>query len=574
MKNKPGFKDVIPKLRACIVRRNCCYNKKYGGEHIAAKKSRGMDVLRYFKKLHLQMKIRREAEQQKQDQKTASAQHLYASLEKNLKLVKLRLGESSDIVIKEFQIDGDKCLRGALIMVDGLVNQDNVNLSILKPMMYEAGLKMKFDDTGRPDIESLSAEFLSVGDVKSVPDVDSMLGDVLSGNTVLLLDKAKTALTIGLRKWEKRSVNEPETESVVRGPREGFVETLRVNTSLLRRKLKTPNLRMEAMKIGRQTQTDVCIAYIQDIVKEGLVEEVKNRLKAISTDSILDSGYIEAYIEDAPYSIFATVNNSERPDTVAARLLEGRAAIIVDGSPFVLTVPMLYIESFQSPEDYYIRPYYASALRLIRVFCFLITILAPALYVALTTFHQELIPTQLLFTMTAGLSGVPFPAMVEALIMVLMFDILKEAGIRLPKPIGSAVSIVGALVIGQSAVQAGIIGPFMIIVVSITAIASFVVPAQTDSISLMRYIFLILAGFLGGFGIIMALLFFLIYLVSLKSFGVDYLAPITPLSRQGMKDCFVRMPLWKMIIRPGELAGSNHVRRGPSGVEQRAKKEQ
>ena len=234
---------------------------------------------------------------------------------------------------------------------------------------------------------------------------------------------------------------------------------------------------------------------------------------------------------------------------------------------------MLYIESFQSSEDYYIRSYFATMLRFVRVFCFLITILGPGLYVALTTFHQELIPTQLLFTMTAGLSGVPFPAMVEALIMVVMFDILKEAGIRLPKPIGSAVSIVGALVIGQSAVTAGIIGPFMIIVVSITAIANLVVPAQSDSISLMRYIFLILAGFYGGFGIIMALLFFLVYLVSLKSFGVDYLAPITPLSRQGMKDCFVRMPLWKMIVRPAEISGANFVRRGPSGVNERAKKE-
>ena len=500
-------------------------------------------------------------------------QHLYASLDKNLELMKLRLGDSSDIVIREFQIDGDKGLRGALLMVDGLVNLGNVNLSILKPMMYEAGPKMKLDDVGRPDINSLSNEFLSVGDVKKNADVDGILGDLLSGNTILLLDKAKVALSISLRQWEKRSVQEPQTETVVHGPREGFVETLRVNTSMLRRKIKTPNLRMEAMKIGKQTQTDICIAYIEGIVKEGLIEEVKKRLNAICTDSILDSGYVEAYIEDAPYSIFTTVNNSERPDTVAARLLEGRAAIIVDGSPFVLTVPMLYIESFQSSEDYYIRSYYATALRFIRVFCFLITILAPALYVALTTFHQELIPTQLLFTMTAGLSGVPFPAMVEALIMVVMFDILKEAGIRLPKPIGSAVSIVGALVIGQSAVTAGIIGPFMIIVVSITAIANFVVPAQSDSISLMRYLFLILAGVYGGFGIIMALLFFLAYLVSLKSFGVDYLSPITPLSRQGMKDCFVRMPLWKMIVRPAEISGANFVRRGPSGVNERGKKE-
>jgi spore germination protein KA len=391
--------------------------------------------------------------------------------------------------------------------------------------------------------------------------VDETLGDLLSGNTILILDQVKEALSIGLRKWEKRSIGEPQTETVVHGPREGFTETLRVNTSMLRRKIKNANLRLEAMTIGEQTHTVICIAYIEGIVKPGLIDELKKRLGAIRADSVLDSGYIEAYIEDAPYSIFPTVGNSERPDTIAGRLLEGRAAIIVDGSPFVLTVPMVFIESFQSAEDYYIRSYFASTLRFIRVLSFLITILAPALYVAITTFHQELIPTQLLFSMTAGRSNVPFPALVEALIMMIMFDILKEAGIRLPKPVGSAISIVGALVIGQSAVAAGLVGTFMIIVVSTTAIASFVVPAQMDAVSLLRYMFLMLAGFLGGFGIIMGFLFMMAYIVSLKSFGVFYLAPITPLNRRGMNDCFVRLPLWKMVKRPFMPISGNDVRR-------------
>lgn len=520
-------------------------------------------MLGYFKKILRTLKIKKEAEQQRQAPTAPDPQCFDVSLDQNLRLFKQQLGNSSDIVIKEFQIDGANGLRCALLLIDGLVDQENVNLSILKPMMYEAGVKMKTDCTGSLDIASLRQEFLSVGEVKLLSTIDEALGDLFSGQTILLVDKAKEALSIGLRKWEKRGIDEPQTETVVRGPREGFTETLRVNTSMLRRKIKNANLRMETMKIGRQTNTDICIAYIEGIVKPGLIDELKKRLSLISTDSVLDSGYVEAYIEDAPYSIFPTVGNSERPDTIAGRLLEGRAAIIVDGSPFVLTVPAVYIEYFQSPEDYYIRTYYASALRFIRVFSFLITILAPALYVAVTTFHQELIPTKLLFTMTAGLSGVPFPALVEALIMMVMFDILKEAGVRLPKPVGSAVSIVGALVIGQSAVSAGLIGPFMIIVVSITAISSFVVPAQTDALSLLRYIFLLLAGFLGGFGIIMGLLFTFTYLVSLKSFGVFYLSPITPLNAQGMQDCFVRMPLWKMMKRPFTPVSENDVRRRP-----------
>lgn len=517
----------------------------------------------YIKKIRTYIKVKKEEEQQTQAQKFASAQIFYDSLDKNLSLFRQRLGNSSDIIIKEFRIDGSMGLRGALVFVDGLVNMDNVNLSILKPMMYEAGLKMKTDAAGRPDIDNLRIGFLSAGEVKKYRTVDETIGDLLSGYTILILDQAKEALSIGLKKWEKRGISEPQTETVVHGPREGFAETLRVNTSMLRRKIKNANLRLESMRIGEQTHTDICIAYIEGIVKPGLLGELKKRLGAIRTDSVLDSGYIEAYIEDAPYSIFPTVGNSERPDTIAGRLLEGRAAVIVDGSPFVLTVPMVFIESFQSAEDYYTRSYFASALRFIRVLSFLIAILAPALYVAITTYHQELIPTQLLFSMAVGRTNVPFPALMEALIMIIMFDILKEAGIRLPKPVGSAISIVGALVIGQSAVAAGIVGTFMIIVVSITAIASFVVPAQTDSTSLMRYMFLLLAGFLGGFGIIMGLLFMLVYLVSLKSFGIFYLAPITPLNRQGMKDCFVRTPLWKMAKRPFIPVSGNDVRRRP-----------
>jgi spore germination protein KA len=508
------------------------------------------------------------AKKNEADQKTTPVEDIAfsESLKKNLELFKQRLGDSSDIVIKEFSFGCNNRLNGAVLLVDGLVNTDIVELNILKPLMYDTGLKI---DGCSDSIDAVSHALVSSGDVKKREMLGDALDALLSGDTLLLVDGARLALSIGTRKWEKRGVEAPQTETVVRGPREGFTETLRVNTALIRRKLKTHNLRLESLKIGEQTKTDVVLAYIDGIVKPGLVEEVKKRLEGIKTDSILDSGYIEAYIEDAPYSVFSTVGNSERPDTIAGRLLEGRAAIIVDGSPFVLTVPMLFIEGFQTAEDYYLRSYFASSLRILRFFCYFITILGPAIYVALTTFHQELIPTQLLFTMTAGLSGVPFPAMVEALIMVVTFDILKEAGIRLPQPIGSAVSIVGALVIGQSAVTAGLIGPFMIIVVSITAIASFVVPSQQVSISLLRYFYLILGGLFGGFGIALGILFVIVYLASVKSFGVAYLSPMAPFSRYGMRDTFVRMPLWTMIKRPVSMSGNNKTRRVPISVERK-----
>jgi spore germination protein KA len=513
--------------------------------------------MRYFKKIQMAARVKKE--EKKGDEAKAV---ISSSLEKNLTQLKEMLGDSSDVVIKEFRFGCNHSLEGALLCIDGLVSSDLVSNALLKPLMYDTAYKLSIDKECRLNFDSLNPVFVSVGETKTVRVIEDLLHDLLSGNSIIVVDGAKEALTISTRSWEKRGVEEPATENVVRGPRQGFTETLRTNTSMLRRIIKNPGLRFESVIVGKQTKTDICIAYIKDIVKPGLVKEIKNRLQSISTDSILDSGYVEAFIEDSPYSIFSTIGYSERPDVIAGKMLEGRAAIIVDGSPIVITAPMVFIEQFQTSEDYYIRTYFATYLRFIRLISFFLTILAPALYVAITTFHQELIPTSLLFTMTAGLSGVPFPALVEALAMVITFDILKEAGIRLPKPIGSAISIVGALVIGESAVSAGVIGPFMVIIVAITAITSFVIPKEMDSITILRYIMLILAGFLGGFGIVMGLLAILIYLVSMRSFGVAYLSPITPFSREGMKDTFVRAPLWLMLFRPKKIAGSNQKRRG------------
>lgn len=517
-------------------------------------------MFRYIKKVKASLKVKNEASGEKEANETVK-EKLSASLNENLEYVKRTLGESVDILIKEFRFGFEENLKGAIICIDGLVNMDLISASILKPLIYDTSYKIKIDKTQSIELDSINTNLLSTGEVKKVSVFDDVLHDVLSGNTLLLVEGSKEALSIGTRKWESRGVNEPAGENVVRGPRQGFTETLRFNTALIRRIIKSYDLRFIYLKVGKQTKTDVVITYIKDIAKQEMIDELKKRLEKIKIDSVLDSGYVEAYIEDAPFSIFSTVAYSEKPDTVAGKLMEGRAAVIVDGSPTVLTVPMVFMESFQTAEDYYIRPVYATTLRIIRLISYLITILAPALYVAVTTFHQELIPTTLLFTMTAGVSGVPFPALFEALIMMITFDILKEAGLRLPKPIGSAVSIVGALVIGEAAVQAGIIGPFMVIIVAITAIASFVLPMQIDSSTILRYMLLVLGGVAGGFGILTGLLAFSVYLASLYSFGVPYMAPVMPLSRQAMKDTFIRSPLWAMILRPYLFVGKNKKRR-------------
>lgn len=473
---------------------------------------------------------------------------LTSSLVQNLSILKDIWGTSDDIIMREFSFGDMQKTKACIIFVDGMADKNIINQSIIKPLMYDSRLiKFKKQFT---DIHLIETAMLSVGEVEKTDSINKIVDSCLSGNTLLIIDGFTEALVIGTKRWESRGINEPKTEVVVRGPHEGFTETLRTNTVMLRRKTHDPNFTLETMKIGETTKTSVSIAYMKGIVNPLLVEEVKRRLRRIKIDAILESGYIEQFIEDAPFSIFATVANSEKPDVVAAKILEGRIAILVDGTPIVLTVPMLFIESFQSAEDYYSRPYFASIIRALRYVSFLISFLAPATYVALVTFRQEIIPTPLLITMAAAREGIPFPAVLEALIMIITFEILREAGVRLPRSIGQAISIVGALVIGEASVDAGLISAPMVIVVAITAISSFVSTAQSDSISILRIVFIVLAGFMGIFGITIGILGLLIHLSSLRSFGTPYFSPISPFSPGGMKDTFIRLPMWAMYTRP------------------------
>ena len=479
-----------------------------------------------------------------------SQTNLSDNLKQNLNVLRGILGTSYDVVMREFAFGDQGQIKGALIFLDGMTDRTIVNESILKPLMYDSQFIGKNETLVQSNIDVIKKTMISVGQVQEVTTIDEAIDGCLSGSTILLINGSNKALVIITAGWETRGVEEPKTETVVRGPREGFTESLLTNTTLLRRKLKNPNLSLETMSIGKQTKTKVCIAYLKGIANPQLIEEIQRRLKRINTDAILESGYIEQFIEDAPFSIFTQVGNSEKPDSVAAKLLEGRAAILVDGTPFVLSVPMLFIEGFQSAEDYYSRPYFSSLTRILRFLAFTISILGPATYVALTTFHQELIPTPLLLSMASAQEGVPLPAVGEALIMGIIFEILREAGIRLPRPVGQAISIVGALVIGESAVSAGLIAAPMVILVALTAVSSFVVPVHVDSATILRLIFTVLAGFMGGIGIMIGLVGVFIHLSSLRSFGTPYLSPLAPLSVGDLKDTFIRVPMWAMFTRP------------------------
>ncbi len=392
--------------------------------------------------------------------------------------------------------------------------------------------------------------------------MDALFNRMLSGGIIILLDGYTKGIWIDAVGWEDRNVSEPQSQTVVRGPMEGFTENLRTNTALIRRRIRDPRLWMETRQIGQVTHTNVAVMYIKGIADEGVIQELRERLDRIDIDGILESGYIEEEIQDVTLTLFPTIYNSERPDSVAASLLEGRIAILIDGTPFVLLIPALFVQFFQSPEDYYQRADISTLLRLLRFFSFFIAMLAPAVYIAVTTFHQEMIPTNLLISLAAQREGVPFPAFVEAMLMEITYEILREAGVRIPKTVGQAVSIVGTLVIGQAAVEAGVVSAAMVIVVSITAISSYVIPENGLSIAvrIVRFALMMLAAAFGLLGILMGLIVLLLHLTSLRSFGVSYMSPFGPYVESDMKDTLFRLPWPRMTTRPQSNSIQNTIR--------------
>ncbi|EIJ82179.1 spore germination protein GerUA [Bacillus methanolicus PB1] len=484
------------------------------------------------------------------------------SLSANLEIIKQKTGNSSDLVIRTLKIGNHSEIRTAIIYVEGIVDTQFINDFIIESMAINRDLQEKL--IRKKALEIITEEMVGIGKVKTVSDWDELFLSLMSGETIILVDGINKALSASTKGGEKRAIQDPSTQISVRGSREGFTENIRTNTAMVRRLIKNPDLWLESMTIGKITKTDVAIMYINGIAKDKIVEEVRNRLKRIDIDSILESGYIEQLIEDQTMTTFPTLYHTERPDIVAGNLLEGRIAIFVNGTPFVLLAPAVFIQFFQSVEDYYARFDLSTALRFLRILTFFISLVGPAVYISATTFHQEMIPTQLLVAIAAQREAVPFPAFVEAVIMEVSFEILREAGIRLPKAVGSAVSIVGALVIGQAAVQAGIVSPAMVIVVAITAIANFATPSFAIAISarLIRFLFMISAATFGFYGIIIGIIMMTAHLCSLRSFGVPYMSPIAPFIPANAGDTFVRVPWWALRKRPRLFNDENPVREG------------
>lgn len=485
---------------------------------------------------------------------------LHTSLSENIFTIKEALGHSNDVIIREIIIDKLDCLAIAIINIDGISDKTVITDFILENLLLE------IDNEPENKIDNINdymkKHCLAVGDVKDLFDFTALFTSILNGETVILLEGQSVAIGTDTKNAKDRAVTEPQTESVIRGPRESFTETLRTNTALIRRKIKSPNLWIKSRIIGEVTQTDVAVMYINGIANDKIVQEVLDRLDRIKIDGVLETGYIEDFIQDSKYSIFPMIYNTERPDVIAGELLEGRIAILVDGTPLVLTVPVVFTSFLQAAEDYYQNWIISSLIRLLRFFGISLALIMPSLYVAITTFHQEMLPTPMLISIASQREGVPFPAVVEALIMEVAFEILREAGLRMPRTIGPAVSIVGTLVIGQAAVEAGVVSAVMVIIVALTAICSFLFPSYglSNTIRVLRFPLMILAAIFGLFGVMFGIMMIILHLCSLRSFGVPYMSPFGPLIVKDQKDAMVLFPRRKLLTRPRLVSQKNNVR--------------
>ncbi|KUO49539.1 MAG: hypothetical protein APF76_03250 [Desulfitibacter sp. BRH_c19] len=512
----------------------------------------------------------------KQKQKCPGDEPTFAvskRLEKNLEEIQHKLGNSNDIVIRSFLMGKENNHKGVLVYVDGLVDKNMVHEQVLKPLIYSTDpTDLIMHGFLKDAFKKLENTSILVADTKEEKCLNKALESVLEGQSLVILDKVPSAWILDTRGWQTRGIEESTENPIIRGPKESFVETLRLNTAMIRRRIHSPDLRIETRVVGKVTKTAVTVCYIEGIVDPNVVKETYKRLNKIEIDGILDTGYLEEFMQDHPFTPFPTMAHTDRPDKVAANLLEGRVAILVDGSPAVLTAPAVFMEFLQASEDYYERFVVSTLLRWIRILSLFISVSLPALYIGVVGYHVEMLPPALMISIAAGRGGTPFPVVLEAIVMGVSFEILREAGLRLPKQVGQAVSIVGVLVIGQAAVEAGVISPIMVIITALTAIASFSIPNYSFASAFipLRLILLFMASILGVFGIMVGLISIVVNTVSLRSFGVPYLAPITPARFAGIKDTLVRVPWWLMRRRPIRLT-DNEIRQ-PKGQMPKEKK--
>ncbi len=452
---------------------------------------------------------------------------------------------SADLSVREIILQSDASTSAAVITMEGMVDKEGLAQAAVNPLMA-----YRFGNSAPSEIlDAILYTVLASSDVTAFEGLEQLITYITSGFAVIAVDGAERFIAVGAQGFAFRGVSEPESEVVQRGSREGFTEPLRVNMSLIRRRIKSPDLVFEQMTAGKKSRTQLMLCYLQNAVSPKLLQQLRQRLSECDLETVLASGYLSEYLEDRRTSrLFSGVGISERPDTVCGKLTEGRVAIIVDGTPAVMLVPHLFVEEFQGVDDYSNRTYYAAFIRVLKYLSFLISVFLPAIYTAFAQFHPEYFPTWILIKTSKSLSETPLPVTLEVLLITFVYEIMKEAGLRIPKSLGHAVSIVGALVIGESAVTAGIISSSTLMVVATAAICSYVTSPLYPPVTMLRFVFVIVGGLLGLWGIVLATALVLISMCSKTSLGVPYLSSLSPFSIRTMRDVFVRAG-WKELSK-------------------------
>lgn len=469
------------------------------------------------------------------------------SLDKNVKAVK-KILSSQDILVFEFVSDGGK--KFAAIYADGICNKQLLGELVVKPLRA-----VKKDD----ELEKVRL-MLASPEVKDGDKITDAVKEIQDGNAVLFIDGEKDFFILGLKSPPARAVAEPPTQIAVKGPREGFIEEIKTNMGLVRKRIKSPNLQIKTLKSGKQSETTVALVYIEGVCPKGLPEKIEKEISENKIDLIPDSSYVSAFISNRPRSVFKRCGTAEKPDIFCAKVSEGRVGILVDGSPIALTVPYMIVEDFQTSEDYYSSSYRATTLRIIRFASVLIGIFLPAIYISAQLFKIQLIPYRLLLKISSSVQGIPLSPSIEMFLTLLVLEVLNEASIRMPKYVGLALSVVGALVLGDTAVQAGIISTPAIIIIAFSAICLYTVPDLVETTTTLRWLFLIVAGSIGPFGVVALTAFLIAYLVSEQSYGVPLVAPFSPLIKGDLYDSMIKANMYSLKRRPEALKSGDKVR--------------
>ncbi len=470
---------------------------------------------------------------------------LFSEYDKNKSKFEDDFKDCSDFLLREAITCSQRCF---FCVMDGLIDSLQLSQMIMSPILskqYEKGVEF---ETNNELMELLKLRAVNSLELKEAKSFEDCYYYLMSGFCVFILADCKRALVFGIQGWARRSVEEPTNESNVKGAKECFIEAVNDNKALIRKRLKTHHLKFKQIKLGSAADTPVVIAYVDNRADSVLVKAVEERLKAADFDTVVDYGELVPFINTDIKSFFSCVGNTERPDVAVSKLLEGRVVVMVEGSPFAIYLPYLFSDNFQSVDDYDNPPFYSSFIRILKYFSFVISIFLPSIYVAIGTFHQELIPTNLLFTIASEEITTPFSLMTEAIMLLLLYEIMREAGLRLPKTIGHAVSIIGGIIIGESTVSAGLIGAPMLVVIAMTAISSYVVYSLYESVAVLRFVFIIVGGLFGMYGIVLGAGLVFVNICALNPFGIPMSSPISPLDKKSLGDIFYREN-WKKLSK-------------------------